>query len=50
MQLICPTRQADSFFQKGWTGFSEICLSGKSVCGGVNPEPGFFPSRTAGFT
>jgi hypothetical protein len=32
MQLICPTRQANSFFQKDWTGFRRTCLSGKSAC------------------
>ena len=29
--LICPTVQANSFFQKGWTGFCEACPSGKSA-------------------
>jgi hypothetical protein len=31
VHLICPTVQADSFYQKGWTGFCKVRPSGKSA-------------------
>jgi hypothetical protein len=44
--LICPTREAEYFFRKGWTnnlvGRSLICPTGKSVEWSASPlvKPG----------